>query len=649
MQNMHEQQIGVRADRTTTLIGQARIVMGLLQGLIAWLLLKQVAPAYITPGAQDLGAPYWSSLHPMSFAALALVTAYVPVIAIAEMGRMRRATLAIYIGLAGAILAALAAYDLWRDPMERWGASDKIRVWPSFTLSLCATLGLFIVNQLLEHRERGNALFTQYANHFEDSWMRGFQLIVSVVFALLAWGLLELGAELFHLIHLDWFRTMMRHNWFRCPELAVSFAAAIHITDVRPALLKGVRNVGLTLLSWLLPIVVIVGAGFLVALAFVGVRPLWATGHAASILLWACAITVMLLNAAYKDGDPGNLPPAALRWTGRVAGPVVLALSVLAAYAIGLRVYQHGWTPERVFSAAAAFMALVYGAGYTYASAPHESWLRPLERVNVAASLAILAILATLLSPIADPARLSVNSQVRRLSANKLSSSEFDYEFLRFDSGRFGTQALAQLATGANDDVRTRAVRMQRTATPGFRFRSPDRANPAVTEPAFSHATVYPKDATLPQDFKGADFSKTMPTYGFSCLRDGTPCDIYVLPSSAAGETTIIVRFGNDGIHTQSVYVPQIANVYKRGRDGKWVDTGTLSGAGCPGIVDALREGAVTWVRPEQDDLLVHGARLRISPVWRADGACAKPPTGQQEKARDADAPTPMGSAFGKP
>jgi hypothetical protein len=649
MQSTGEEQIGFRSDRATTLIGQARLATGLLQGLIAWLLLKQVASTYIAPGAQDLGAPYWSSLHPMSFAALALVTAYVPVIAIAEMGRMRRATLAIYIGLAGAIVAALAAYDLWRDPIELWGAGAKVRVWPSFTLSLCATLGLFIVNQLLEHRERGNKLFTQYANHFEDSWMRGFQLIVSVIFALLVWGLLELGAELFHLIHLDWFRTMIGHNWFRCPALAVSFAAAIHITDVRPALLKGVRNVGLTLLSWLLPIVVILGAGFLGGLAFVGVKPLWATGHAASILLWACAITVILLNAAYKDGDPSNLPPAALRWTARVAGPIVLALSMLAAYAIGLRVYQHGWTPERVFSTAAAFMALVYGAGYTYASASQESWLRPLEGVNVAASLAILAILALLLSPIADPARLSVNSQVWRLSANKLSSSEFDYEFLRFDSGRFGSQALAQLATGTNEDVRTRAVRMQRTETRSFRFRSPDRANSAVTEPAFSHATVYPKDATLPQDFRDADFSRTIPTYGFSCLRDGTPCDIYVLPSGAAGETTIVVRFTNDSSHTPSAYVPPMANVFQRDRDGKWVDTGTLSGAGCPEIVDALREGTVTWVRPEHDDLVVHGVRLRISPVWRADGACAKPPIGEQEKARDADAPAHMGPAFGKP
>jgi hypothetical protein len=137
----------------------------------------------------------------MIFAALALITAYVPLIAIVEIGRLRRRTLAIYLAIASAVVAELAAYDIWRDPNQLWGNADSEgRVWPSFTLSFCAVLGLFIVNQLLEHRERGNSLFTKYGDHFEDSWVRGFQLVLSFIFTLLVWGLLELGGELFHLM-----------------------------------------------------------------------------------------------------------------------------------------------------------------------------------------------------------------------------------------------------------------------------------------------------------------------------------------------------------------------------------------------------------------------------------------------------------------
>lgn len=100
----------------------------------------------------------------MLFAGLALVTTCVPVIAIAELPRMRRRTLLIY-----------ALLSSWMK--------SSVRVWPSGRLALCVALGLFIVNQLLEHRERALALFSEYAQHFEDSWMRGFQLVISLIFS----------------------------------------------------------------------------------------------------------------------------------------------------------------------------------------------------------------------------------------------------------------------------------------------------------------------------------------------------------------------------------------------------------------------------------------------------------------------------------
>jgi hypothetical protein len=637
--------------RATASIGRSRLAIGLFQGVVAWLLLRLVAPSYpVASAVKQTHAPYWASQHPMAFAALALITAYVPLIAIAEIGRMRRRMLVIYLGMASAIVAGLAAYDIWRDPIQYWGGEPGSRVWPSFTVSFCTTLGLFIANQLLEHRERGNTLFTHYADYFEDSWMRAFQLVLSIIFALLVWALLELGGELFHLIHLEWFQTMIAHNWFRCPALAVAFAAAVHITDVRPALLTGVRNVGLTLFSWLLPIVVTLGAGFVVALAFVGVKPLWATNHAASILLWACAITVMLLNAAYKDGDPSNLPPAVLRWTGRMAGPVALALALLGSYAIGLRVYQHGWTPERVFSAAVAFMAVVYGAGYTYASVLRKTWLAPLASVNVAASLLILGILALVLSPAADPARLSVNSQLRRLTRGEILPGKFDYGFLRFESGRFGTEALARLADDANDDVRERAARVQQTRT--RTYHAPGEPDPAVSEPAFSHATVYPRDARLPDDFRSTNFPKTSQVVPL-CMRDGTPCDIYILPYGALNDSAIIVSPHKPQLGERAPYFVLEGHVFQRDREGKWIHIGTLAGMGCPNIVAALRDGKVTTVRPEYDDLLVDGVRIHFSSVPRVDNVCAKEsspkPENRQDKPRDADAPVQMGPAFGKP
>jgi hypothetical protein len=341
-----------------------RLAIGLVQGLIAWQLLDML-PRTQFPPAEDM-LRSWPYRNPGLFAILAMIISFVPVVALAQAGRIRKRRLVLYLVTLAAVLAGLGAYDIWRDPFDSGWGTQTIRIWPSTTLIFCTATGLFIANQLLEHREGGNSLWSAYADHFEDSWMRGFQFVVALVFTALVWGVLELGRSMFDLIHLDGFGHMLEHNWFRCPALAMAFAGSVHITDVRPTLLHGMRNLGLTLLSWLLPLIVALGWSFLLALPFTGLAPLWGTGFAAAILLWAVAVTLVLVNAAYKDGQ--GTPPLAIRWAGRGAMPMMLILTLLAAYAIGLRVWQYGWTPMRLRSAMVAVIALVYAAGYSRAA-----------------------------------------------------------------------------------------------------------------------------------------------------------------------------------------------------------------------------------------------------------------------------------------
>jgi hypothetical protein len=648
METTSEDQKPLLSIEATAHIGRLRLAIGFLQGILGWLLLRQVPPPpyIIGPDSSNTHALFWSERHPMLFAALALVTSFVPAIAIVEIARMRRKTLALYLGLACTVVAALAAYDLWRDPLQSFGSRMEPRIWPSFQLWLCSAMGLFIVNQLLEHRERGHRLFRAYAEHFEDSWMRGFQLVVALIFTLLVWGILELGAALFDLIHIDAFRKMIEHNWFRCPALAMAFAAATHLTDVRPQLLRGMRNVGLTLLSWLLPLIVALGAAFLCALLFVGLKPLWSTRHAATILLWACAITLFLLNAAYKEGDPSNLPPAILRWAGRLAGPTMAVLAVIAAYALSLRVRQYGWTPERVLSSAVALMAVVYSLGYAYASIRRGVWLAALQTVNVSASLVILALLALLLTPIADPERVSVSSQMTRLARGVVSPSKFDYQFLRFDSGRFGTNALARLASGPDAEIRSRATVMQNTQQRTYFGRG--EPDPAATEAAFTHATVYPAGVELPQGFKESARSPDFP-YNPDCLLTGATCDIYVVPYGPSNDTAVIVRTYRTTADQTPIYYPVgVGRIFQRESEGKWVQTGTLTHMNCASVIDALRQAKVASVTPEHDDLIANGVRLRFSTTRSKDDQCApETKTSSPQPPRDAQAPPHMGPAFG--
>jgi hypothetical protein len=64
----------------------------------------------------------WPYHHPSLFAMLTMLVTFVPVVALAEVGRMRGRRLGIYLVTLAAILASLAAYDIWRDPLDHdWG------------------------------------------------------------------------------------------------------------------------------------------------------------------------------------------------------------------------------------------------------------------------------------------------------------------------------------------------------------------------------------------------------------------------------------------------------------------------------------------------------------------------------------------------
>ncbi|WP_082350140.1 DUF4153 domain-containing protein [Novosphingobium sp. AAP1] len=640
-----------------------RLVIGFAQGICAWALLELLPKASGYTKQPDV-MQWWPYRHPGVFAALCLIVAILPVIALAEVGRMAKRPLAIYLAVACAVLASLAGYDIWRDPVENgWGAATN-RIWPSFTLMFCAGIGTFIVNQLLEHKARGASLWSRYADHFEDSWMRAFQFLLSLIFTALVWGVIELGRALFGLIHLDWFGHMIEHNWFRCPLLALAFAASVHITDVRPALLHGMRNLGLTLLAWLLPLVVVLGWGFLLGLVFTGLTPLWGTRFAASILLWAVVVTLVLLNAAYKDGDQPT--PAVIRWAGRVAPPMMLLMTLLATYAIAQRVGQYGWTPMRLRSAMAATIGLIYAAGYTRAAVLKGPWLKGIEPVNIAASLGIVAVLVLKLTPIADPARISVNSQVARLTSGKLAAAKFDYQFLRFNSGGYGTNALAALAGSSTPEIAMRARQAQ--VLQHFSYSDGgDAPDPAQTEPAFTHASVYPKGARLPDGFRKTKWADSSDYFaGPDCMKNGAPCDVIVLPGKDSGAPLLLVIDGpapSDQPATAKRDVPQVviqaaANtyggsspVYGLDANGKWAKIGALSSVGCAGVREALRRGEAVPSRPLHDDIIAGGQHL----TFTVENTVVCPPASQPRATPtaaapvDASAPSGMGPAFGKP
>src|SRR4029077_12012456 len=155
-----------------------------------------------------------------------------------------------------------------------------------------------------------------YPTHFDVAWKLAVQVALSAVFVGVFWLVLWLGANLFELINLGFLRRLIEHRWFAIPATTLATAAALHVTDVRAGLVRGVRTLLLVLMSWLLPVMTLIAAGFIAGLFVTGLEPLWQTQHAAALLLIAAAVLIILINATYQDGDPGRAGPRLLRLSG---------------------------------------------------------------------------------------------------------------------------------------------------------------------------------------------------------------------------------------------------------------------------------------------------------------------------------------------
>lgn len=586
-------------------VGPARLIVGFLTGLGFWLLFEAAKAPELTDVqiAKHITALSWAQSHPLIFSGVMALVMFTPLVLIAEMGRMPPRRLAAYAGLTSAVLGALAVYGVWRDPVTISSVGATTNIWPSFRFTITASVCLFIVNQLLEHRERGRRLYSDYAGYFEDSWMRGAQAFVSAGFGVLVILVFNLGGAMFELIKIGMFSEVIHKPWFSHPVFGVAFAAAVHITDVRPALLRGARNLGLTLLAWITPLMTLISGGFLAALLFTGLAPLWATKHSATLLLNADVVILLALNAAYKDGDPQNPPPLAVRWAGWGAAGVMLAFALIAAYAISLRVNQYGWTQQRVVATALNVILLVYAVGYVWAALRSARWMQEIERVNVAVSLGILAIALALFTPIADPARIAVESQVARLARHAVQPERFDFQTLRFQSGRFGADALNRLTRSDRPDVRARALRAAKLTELGAA--DPEGAAPALTEPPLSHAVIFPRGAVLPKDFPQADRQNTPVR---SCLTNGTPCEIFVLTLPNAPDPAILVYTPP----TSKNMPDDDAELWTRSADATWLSQPANEISACPAAREALRAGRFGIEPSKRRDLVVGGLRLEI-------------------------------------
>jgi hypothetical protein len=587
-------------------VGGWRILLGLLQGLLLYLLYHATTTSS------------WPATQPLVFGPLVLASFFVPLILISGLGHLDRRRLVLWGGCAALLLAALAGYDAWRvadlplpaSAAQRQFATPGIdrSLFPSWRLGFFAATGFFIAHTLVLAAVRDGRRIAAYPTYFDTAWKLGVQLAFSGLFTGITWLVLTLGAQLFELVKLAFLTRLMRESWFAIPVTAFAFACAMHLTDVRPAIVRGIRSLLLVLLSWLLPVTVLLIGGFLATLPFTGLAPLWNTKHAASVLLCAAAAFVVLINAAWQQDEDERAVARVVRVATRVAALLLAPLVLIAIYALLLRVRDYGWSADRIDAAACMLVAACYAAGY-FCAGLRPGWLTLLARVNIGVAFVVLGVLLALFSPVLDPARISVDSQVARLESGKVKPDAFDVAFLRFDGARFGRAALDRLERMPLPDadvVRRRIAAVRRMEN---RWDSKEVAPRPLELAANLH--MHPDGARLPDTFLRTDWAARHPSNLYpACLREvGHACDVFLLDVTGDGKPEVLLF--------ERPAASQTTLVLQEDAQGGWSALATVSlpGMHCPDANAALAAGKVNVTAPALADVLVGGERGRLEPV----------------------------------
>lgn len=285
-----------------------------------------------------------------------------------------------------------------------------------------------------------------YERLFGHIWETLLVVAVSFCFLGLVWLLLWLFASLFESVGVAAFNELIEESYFAWPVSCGAFALSIHFTREHKRIVAALRSIVFTLFSVLAPVFLVLSASFLMALFLGGFERLTSLVSASTTLLVLTGFGLVFVNAVIRDGQAADRQHALVRTSALLLVPSLFFFCGFAVYAIGLRIEQYGLTPDRIFVAIITALLTLTSFAYLAALLARSRWMIYCRRANVALALVVAVVAVVLQTPLADPYRLSAESQYRRLAAGTADAATFDYGFLRYKLGNAGKAVLERIA-----------------------------------------------------------------------------------------------------------------------------------------------------------------------------------------------------------
>lgn len=448
-----------------------------------------------------------------------------------------------------------------------------------------------------------------YARLFAFAWRNALLIPLAGALTGVFWVLLWAGAWLMDSIGLKWLTQLLRELWFAIPITATVFGLAMGLALTYSDTLTVLRRFWLSLNTWFLPLTLAFAVLWVVALFFTGVEPLFKTRNAAFYLLWFGTLSIVFANAAFQDGAQAPAYPRWLRHALSWAWLALPVLAVLASWALGQRIAQHGWTPDRIWAAVVALWVSVHAWGYAFSIRWPAIWMRSIPAVNIAGALFKVIVVTALISPVADVRRLAVNDQMARWEAGEISSEDFDLEFLKREGGTYGDAALKTLAAleGKDDATQQLVKRADETLKGKGCGRGCWKAqNQIAAAAALRERVQLMPQGAVPEESLVAWLTRPEADWDErTCLTQAKACGLWLVDLDRDGQTEAVL-LRESGSTTQ-------ATVYQRDASLSWSKRGTLSlDKTVAQWAEAVNGNHIELAVPEWPDLMLDGVRLKI-------------------------------------
>ncbi|MCD1623676.1 DUF4153 domain-containing protein [Citromicrobium bathyomarinum] len=327
---------------------------------------------------------------------------------------------------------------------------------------------------------------TDYKDIHYFVWTDAITGAGALAFFLIAWLLIWLLASLFDLVGIP-LRDLVQQDWFTATYAGLTLGAGLGTLRNQLKIIGTLQSVVLLVLSILaLPLAVAI-AVFLGAVVVSGPSVLWnATDSATPVLLSIAIGAYVLANAVLRDRDTDMVGGPVLKWSGYALVLGVLPLTVFAAISTGVRIDQHGLSPERLWAVCSLIVAVAFGLAYFVDAlvGARGSWRDRLRASNLKLGLGTALFALFLALPVLNFGAISTSDQLARLKSGAISVEEFDFSALRWDFGEPGREALERLAKSDKVDVRVAAIEARDSES---RYAVEDRpAGPAAVDYRFA-------------------------------------------------------------------------------------------------------------------------------------------------------------------